>query len=270
MMKNIFTMLLGLACIVVLYLGNLYWTQQNQASVKATISSEEKEVVRSEPKATDEPDVWAYTKNWPAGAIDRFEQTLKDETPFKMLFVGSPAIEDTYEVVKEKMVETYGEENIQLAMKTYSTSTTAADTTPKGWLAENQQKEIIAEGADLIVLEPFILLANGHATIDDTLERITLLMEDIQAVNPETSFIIQPSYPLLTATIYPNQVEELKTYAEDNQITYLDHWTVWPEQGTQELTDSLLPDQSGPSEKGTKLWSDFLLNYFISEESESI
>ncbi|WP_342433487.1 hypothetical protein [Neobacillus sp. FSL H8-0543] len=268
MMKNIFTVVLGIACLVVLYLGNSYWSQQNQASVKANNSSEEKEVEKSETKVTDEPDVLAYTKNWPTAAIDRFEQTVKEETTFKMLFVGSPAIEDTYEVVKEKMLKSFGEKNLQLAMKTYTTTTTPPTT--KGWIEDNKQEEIIAEEADLIVLEPFLLLANGHATIDVTLDRLTLLMEDIQAANPETIFMIQPSYPLLTATIYPNQVAELKAYAEENQITYLDHWTVWPEQGTQELSDSLLPDQSGPSEIGIKLWSDFLLNYFISDESESI
>jgi hypothetical protein len=263
MMKNIFTVLLGIACLVVLYLGNSYWSQQNQASVMATNSSKEKEVVKSETKVADEPDVLAYTQNWPSEAIDRFEQTLKEETPFKMLFVGSPAIEDTYEVVKEKMVESFGEENLQLAMKTY--------TSTKGWIDDSNQEEIIAEGADVIVLEPFILLANSDgATIDSTLDRITLLLEEIQASNPETIVMVQPSYPLLTAKIYPNQVAELKAYAEENQIPYLDHWTVWPEQGTEELGDSLLPDQSGPSEQGIKLWSDFLLNYFISDESESI
>lgn len=269
-MKNFLTVLLGIICVVVLVLGHSYWNNKIEASVKKTTypSNNQKATTKvfdqkASTKSIDQ-DLIALTSNWPKASINRFKQTIKEKRAFKILFVGSSAIgsdtKGTYPTVKEKLISTYGKKNIQVSLKTF-------DFTSTQLINNSGHEEIAAEKADLIVLEPFILLDNGNVTIEDSLQNLTTLMASIMVKNPETTFILQPSYPLYNAKIYPQQVEELKSYAKKNQITYLDHWSKWPDSNTEAFKDYLLPDQSAPNDKGIKVWSDYLIHFFISESN---
>ncbi|WP_284036633.1 hypothetical protein [Neobacillus sp. 114] len=59
--------------------------------------------------------------------------------------------EGTYPIVKEKMIETFGEQNIQIKLKTFNNASTQ-------FISNNIISELSKEDADLIILEPFILL----------------------------------------------------------------------------------------------------------------
>ncbi|CAH2716761.1 hypothetical protein BACCIP111895_03949 [Neobacillus rhizosphaerae] len=271
-MKKLLTLLLGVAFIIVLYLGQSHWNQQLGASAKNkphTTSSQTSTATldkQNDDERGNEKQLLDYTSHWPAASVDRFKQTLKEKKPFTILFVGSPAIgsesDGTFPLVKEKLIETFGEKNIQVALKTYNSTSTQ-------FIKGNKQEEIAAEHADLIVLEPFILLNNGLVLINDTLQHTTKIIDDIKASNPKTAFILQPSYPLYQAKIYPKQVLEFKNYAKKNQISYLDHWTAWPDSNKDSLKDYLLPDQSAPNEKGAQLWSEYILQFLISKSTSS-
>jgi hypothetical protein len=211
-------------------------------------------------------DLLELTKNWPAVSVDKFKQTISENKVFKILFVGSTAIgsesEGTFPLVKDRMIETFGDKNIQIKIKTFNS--TSAEL-----INNHKQAEIAAEDADLIIFEPFILMNNGAVLMNDTLENTTKIMDDIKAKNPETAFILQPSYPLYKAKIYPKQVDELKKFAEENHITYLNHWSAWPDPNSKEFKDYILTDQSAPSEKGNEVWSESILQFLISKsESE--
>lgn len=269
-MKNFLTVLLGIICVAVLVLGHSYWNNKIEASGENTvISYNEQETTsnvsdqKSSTKSFDQ-DIIALTSNWPKASVNRFKQAMEEKKAFKILFVGSSAIgsetEGTYPKVKEKLINTYGKKNIQISLKTF-------DFTSSQLIKNSGQEAITAEKADLIVLEPFILLDNGNVTIEDSLQNLTTLMAYIMVKNPETTFILQPSYPIYNAKIYPQQVEELKNYAEKNQITYLDHWSKWPDSNTEAFKDYLLADQSAPNDKGSKVWSDYLIHFFISESN---
>ncbi|MBO0961029.1 SGNH/GDSL hydrolase family protein [Neobacillus sp. MM2021_6] len=264
-MKNFFTILLGLACAAVLIFGHSYWNKRIEAAPKKTSSSLDNQQMTSAQTSENDKvtgDLAAYTSNWPATAIDRFKQTQKEKKPFKVLFVGSPAIGSEkagmYPKVKENLLETFGDKNVQVNLKTYNSTTTQLVT-------QNKQKEIAADKADLIILEPFILENNGVVLIDTTLNDIAKIIDEVQVKNPNTTFILQPSYPLYQAKIYPNQVAELQKWAEQNKIAYLDHWTAWPDSNTSAIKEFLNPDQSAPSDKGNQVWSDYILQYLISK-----
>ncbi len=266
-MKNFLTILLGIACITILYYGHSYWNQRISSASNTAPRTSDQQISEMAIQDDDrDNDLLALTKNWPASSVDRFKKTLNDKKAFKVLFVGSPAIgsenKGAFPFVKEKLLETFGEKNIQVAIKTFHSNSTEL-------INKTEQDEISAEQADLIILEPFILLNNGVVLIDDTLKNTSKLMDDITAKNPETDFILQPSYPLYKAQIYPNQVAELKKYADEKHITYLDHWSAWPDSNTEEIKDYLLPDQSAPSEKGNQVWSEYITQFLISKsESE--
>ncbi len=267
-MEKFITALLGVAFVMVLIFGKSHWNQQLAASAKHTPTNQASTAQINQQNAdgeANEKELLKLTRNWPETAIASFKQTLDEKRAFKILFAGSPAIGSetagTYPLVKQKLVETFGQDHIQVDINTY-------DSTSKQFLANHNQEEIAASKADLIVLEPFILLNNGKVVMKDTLTQLTSIIEDIKASQPETTIILQPSYPLYKAKIYPSQVIELKQYAEKHQLPYLDHWTAWPDSNSVVLNDYLLPDQSAPSDKGNQVWSNYLLQYFISE-SES-
>ncbi|ETI69174.1 SGNH/GDSL hydrolase family protein [Neobacillus vireti] len=271
-MAKFLTALLGIVFLVVLYLGQSHWNQQMTASAKSKPSSG---LYQASTTKTDklnleekgiEKDLLRLTRNWPSDSVNRFKETLKAEKTFKILFVGSPAIGSEtagpFPLVKEHLLETFGENYIQVAVKTFDSTTTQ-------FINNHHQAEIAAEHADLIVLEPFILLNNGKVLLDKTIKDITTIIDDVSAKNPGTSFILQPSYPLYKAKIYPQQVAGLKKFAEEQGLPYLNHWDAWPDPNSDAIKDNLLPDQSAPSEKGNKIWSGSISQFLISEsESE--
>jgi hypothetical protein len=263
-MKNFLTVLLGIACITVIILGNSYWNDRIQSAkaIEDGIATKQNSESDSENKETENHDVVALAVNWPTTAIERFKQTQSEDMAFNILFVGSSAIGSetagTYPIVKEKLTEAFGEKNVHIALKTFDLSSSE-------FINNNHQQEVADEAADLVVIEPFILMDNGAVEISYSLENLSYLIEAIRIKNPEASIIIQPGYPLHNAKHYPIQVEAVKEYAEQNGITYLDHWAAWPDHQSDEIIDYLLPEQAGPSDKGIQVWSDFLLNYFIKQ-----
>ncbi|MDQ0200756.1 SGNH/GDSL hydrolase family protein [Neobacillus ginsengisoli] len=267
-MRNFFTILLGIICIIVLFLGHSNWNKKIAASAKntsvpsTTLVNPTTETEKNTDNEMNATKLITLTKNWPPKAVEQFQQALKVKKSYKILFVGSPAIGSetagTYQNVKEKLIAAFGKNTIQVVLKIY-------DSTSSQFVTSNKQEEVAAEDADLIVLEPFILVNNGKVKIDDSLKDVSKMMEAIKAKKPETSFILQPSFPLYKAKFYPLQVAELKKYAANNHIAYLDHWSAWPDTNSEKFKDYLLPDQSAPSEKGNQVWSDYLVKYLISE-----
>ncbi|TWD92387.1 hypothetical protein FB550_11818 [Neobacillus bataviensis] len=256
-MKNFITILLGFSCAAVLYFGHSHWNQRIEAAPKK--ASEQKNT--NNPKDLQE-ELLAYTSHWPAPAIEQFKQALDQKRPFKVLFVGSPAIgsatEGTFPIVRDQLIQTFGQKNMQVSLKTYPL-------TSAQFIAADKQEEIAKEQADLIILEPFILLNNGEVLVEKTLEDLTMLMNDIKAKNPKTTFILQPSYPVYKAKIYPSQVDVLRKFAEERHLAYLNHWTAWPDPNTNPFKEYLLPDMSAPSKKGYQVWSNYLIKYFTGQ-----
>jgi hypothetical protein len=268
-MKNFLTILLGIGCVTVLIFGHSYWNQRIATASNNAVKSTNKISPATEATTLNydsNSELLDLTKNWPANSVKKFKETIKKNKEFKILFVGSPALgsdkEGFYPTVKEKLVETYGEKHLQVDIKTFDSTSTQFE-------KSDDVEELVSEKADIVIIEPFILLNNGLVLIEDTLKDITKIMDDIKTENPDTSFIIQPSYPLYKAKIYPSQVKDLKAYAKENEIPYLDHWSAWPNYKTKEITEYLQPDQSAPNEKGYQLWSESIIQYLISSKSES-
>ncbi|MCM3729090.1 SGNH/GDSL hydrolase family protein [Neobacillus cucumis] len=263
-MKTFFTILLGIACLTVVVWGHSNWNKKIAVASNHLSSFTQADGVSSQKITTgfDQEEIVAYTSNWPSTAVKTFKKAIKEKKAYKILFVGSPAIgSDTagsYPSVKEKLIETFGKKNIQVKLKTFNSTSTK-------FISDNKQADLAAEKADVIVLEPFILLNNGEVLPENTLKDITKIMDDIKAKQPETTFILQPSYPLFQAKFYPNQVAVLKKFAEENKIAYLDHWTAWPDPNTNAFKDYLLPDGSAPSAKGYEVWSNYLIKYFTNQ-----
>ncbi|MEH7494531.1 SGNH/GDSL hydrolase family protein [Neobacillus niacini] len=251
-MKYLFTVIWGMVCIGVLVYGHFHWNQQT--SVRAV-----EPIMTQEYHETDNSTYLELAANWPEAAKAQYKIALEEQTPFKILFVGSHAME-WEKVVSQSISESFGSDKIITAHHTY-------DGTTKDFIAENKQAELAAEKAQLVVIEPLLLNDNGKLKIDGTLENVTKMIGDIKAGNPDTTFILQSSYPIYLPKYYADQVEGLKEYAAANNITYLDHWTAWPATDNPEIKNYLNEDQSSPNEKGYQAWAQFLVDYFVNKKA---
>lgn len=253
-MKYFFTAIWSIICISVLVFSHIHWNQQIGAMA---VEPSQTKLTTQE---SNEPNLAKYMQlaaNWPETAKEQLKLALESEKPFKILFVGSHAM-DWEKHVTQSLTESFGGERIITAKHTY-------DLTTKDIVAESKQLELAAEQAQLVLIEPFLFNDNGKLKIDVTLANLTKMIEDIKAENPDTTFILQPSYPIYLPKYYSVQVEALKEYATVNNITYLDHWTAWPATDNPEIKNYLNENQNGPNEQGYQSWSQFLIEYFVNK-----
>ncbi|WML55195.1 SGNH/GDSL hydrolase family protein [Neobacillus sp. PS3-12] len=260
-MKVFFTAVWAIICLVILFYGHSYWS--DRTAVKAEIEKKAASPANKASKQTNEPnydEFLAKAQNWPEAARQQFQQKLKQKKSFKILFVGSTALgnkdQGMLKDVIQQLNDSYGSDHLSIAVHTY-------DVTSSDFIAKNDQLEVAAEKAQLIVFEPFLLNDNNKGNVRDSLNNLIKVIGDVTRTNPDTTFILQPSYPLFAAKYYPIQVAKLKQYAAQNQITYLDHWTSWPASTDKTLNDYLLPGGSGPNDKGNQVWSQYLINFLI-------
>ncbi|MBY0145132.1 SGNH/GDSL hydrolase family protein [Neobacillus niacini] len=251
-MKYFLTAVWGLVCLGVLAYGHIHWNQQ--VAVKAV-----EPVTTQQITETDFSSYLEMAANWPDTAKDQLKLALESGQPFKILFVGSSSME-WEKSVTQSISESFGSDKIVTALHTY-------DQTSADFIGENKQLELVAEKAQLVVLEPFLFNDNGKLKIEETLANVTKMIEDIRAQNPDTTFILQPSNPIYLPQYYSEQIEGLKNFAAANNLTYLDHWIAWPATDNPELENYLNEDQS-PNELGYQAWAHFLSAYFVKNKED--
>ncbi|PLR85424.1 SGNH/GDSL hydrolase family protein [Bacillus sp. V33-4] len=263
-MKAIFTTILAICCAVILIMGQIYWNEKttvpgnNQAGAVPSRVEKAAPPVKNKSKRSNS-DYINLAGNWPEASQERFKTTLAEKQPFKILFAGSEALslEDNGWpiLVKEKIEAAYG--------KTVTVHSIQYGLNSIDFINQESQAEIAAEKADMVIFEPFTLLDNGVVELNQSLQNISTIIADIQAANEHTVIVLQPPHPLYAARYYPVQVEELKKYAAQNGITYLDHWAAWPDQQSEDLKQYLSEDQSRPNEKGHEVWAGFIEDFLI-------
>ncbi|PWW31263.1 lysophospholipase L1-like esterase [Cytobacillus oceanisediminis] len=259
-MKAFLTTILAIGCVVILIVGNLHWKE------KTTVIMPEAAQMQTEAKGSSidsaSEEVLQLAANWPVESKKVLEKRLAEGKPFKIQIVGSGALGEGPaswpEILKTQLQQEFGESVIEISINSY-------DLNSLSYTSDNKQQDIIDAQPDLVILESFILKDNGAVAIEDSLANTKNVLEDVESANPETTFIIQPAHPLYNSQYYPIQVQNLKEFAEENNVTYLDHWTTWPDQDNQELTEYLSADNSQPSEKGHEIWADYMVEYFISK-----
>lgn len=261
-MKVFLPIFMVFACTTSLVLGNINW--QDKVANSSNIPLETNAKIDPKEPTPSNTDLEKYMENWPEKSKELYKKRVADGKAFKLLIVGSISLGGKdYNLPNDlanRVKQVYGE-TVQVEGLIY-------DLMSSQFVSQDKQKDLIEEKADLILLEPFTLKDNGNVAIDDSLENIKKIMGDVTAAKEDTQFILQPPNPLFNATYYPNQVEELKKFAEEQDIPYLNHWSNWPDMDAEEMKDVLYqdpkyPTMSLPNEKGYKIWSMYLEEYFI-------
>jgi hypothetical protein len=261
-MKAFFTTILAVLCAFVLIAGNWHWNKQNIVSGN---QEKDRTVYPETSEEKTEADVndklIKLTSNWPAQSKESFKMALEEKRPFKILIVGSEAVELDEEgwafITKNELLEAYGSSNLSVDIIQYTKSTKQ--------FAEEMVSELSEEKADLILFEPFTLADNAELKIEDSILYIEEIMENVRNDNPDIVFILQPPNPIFSPRYYATQVEGLREFAQTKEIEYLDHWDAWPDTSSEEIKKYVDDSSKLPTAEGHQLWSEFISAYFISE-----
>lgn len=159
------------------------------------------------------------------------------------------------ERLKTALVATYGD---------FITLTAIGfDATSQQFTDELMEEQIdLSNGYDVILFEPFTLNNNGLVTIEDEHTHINTFHSRLKEHVEDAVIVLHPPNPIYAATYYPAQVTALKSFAEAEGIPYVNHWSEWPNQATEEIL-AFLDDKSTPNSDGAEVWANTLITYFI-------
>ncbi|MCC5803200.1 SGNH/GDSL hydrolase family protein [Rossellomorea vietnamensis] len=258
-MKTFSLFILAIGCAAVLFYGNMTWQEKTSSSSPPHPAKVEE--TGTEPDGEETADDKALIAHWPEKAQDTFLQDLKAKKPYKLALVGSTALGEEENgwsrQVKEELESTYGA-SLDVTIYEY-------DSTSIEFVNGEQAEEVLTDNPDLVLLEPFSLSDNSNLVgSKNNHESIQIFNRRLTEQNEDAVLILQPTHPIAGATYYPEQIEELQAFAEEQNIPYLDHWTAWPEDD-ETLADYVTENQEAPNEKGHVVWADYLLDYFIAE-----
>lgn len=126
-------------------------------------------------------------------------------------------------------------------------------------------EEAAVSHPDLLILEPFMLSNNGNVRIEDSLDITERLIEEFEKENEDIIIFVQPPHPLYNSVFYPQEVEALKDFIEEQGLNYADHWEEWPGIQEEELLTYTDEEHNMPTEAGHELWAEALKKYFVKE-----
>jgi GDSL-like Lipase/Acylhydrolase family len=264
-MKRFFLTVLALITLSSIVYGYTYWQEKTAVSSftqKPMKTSVKEKVARSDSsdEAPTETDETTLMENLPDEVQSYYAQALEAGQAFKMAIVGSDSMgmgeggwSDQLEAALE---EAYGE---TLTVKLYSYDVTSID-----FINSDMPDEVAEFAPDLVLFEPFSWNDNGGRVAPrDNHRSIEMFLDQLKSANKNVTLLLQPSHPIYGANFYPGQVEDLEAFAESSDITYLDHWSVWPDGSDEELKSYLTSDYEEPNEKGHEAWYGYLKDYFI-------
>jgi hypothetical protein len=262
-MKAFLTTILGLACLILLFFGNLHWQDKiNHAGDNAIESASAKEVQNAEKtEEIDQDKILEHASNWSAEEKQKLQSALSEGRPYRILLAGSSSLgegENSWPALfQEEMIRTFGEQVITINIKSYTE-------TSKEFVESNAQTDFIEGKYDLIIWEPFTLTDNGTVVIETSHNYILSVIEEVTAADGQTDFILQPPNPIFQPSFYQLQVNSLEAFAQKHGLPYLNHWTAWPDTDSEEILN-YIDDEKQPNDLGHQVWADFLIDQFISK-----
>lgn len=257
-----------ISCLLFLVTGYAYWTNQTRVHPSASNeptpsvdmekpdSSGTDEIGKEEQKEIFREQIVNTIQNWPEKAKEDFLTSFDNEVPFKMAIVGSTSLGGNSgwaQMLKDSLLETFGETLVHIEIFEYEILSSE-------FIESEAMNEVVSFEPKLVLYEPFILNDNGYLPIETNLANIETFIEAIG----NATVILQPSRPVPNGINYPREVEQLKQFAEEQGIPYLNHWEAWPE--GDELEEYIISGEISPSPKGHHVWFEYLRDYFIADE----
>ncbi|MTT31546.1 hypothetical protein GMB86_05895 [Terrilactibacillus sp. BCM23-1] len=118
---------------------------------------------------------------------------------------------------------------------------------------------------DVVIYTPLIYNDDHKVSTEDTEAVMSLVNENFKEKYSQLIFLVQPPNYSAKFDYLNDRIDNVKTYAKDQGITYLDYLTEWPKKAKarSKLTTK---DGHTPNDQGKKVWTTYLTNYFTSED----
>lgn len=258
--KNTLTALIFSVCILTLIVGKVHWNQKIEATAT---TSEEEQINTNENTEQPKTDKTAeLTRDLPDSLANLIVNAKAENQSLELLAFGSKATADgsgTWtSLLQKKLDAAYGNGFFNLQVENFG------DDISINVVQQETYLPLIEQQPDIVLFEPFILNDNGKVAIENTLESVDIITNRFQESSDDIVIILQPPNPIHNAVHYPAQVQALKTFAEDNNLIYLDHWNDWPDYTTDEIL-AYVDDDNLPTAKGHQVWANYIASFFTSE-----
>lgn len=262
-MKNVFTALIIIICILSIIVGKVHWNHKIDA---AGNSSEKQAAALDEKKQESEKEkIKTLTKHLPDQLTEKILLAKSEGKPLKIVAMGSNSTAEgngTWTSIFQKRLDkAYGKGVFQVIVESYGSELSI------NIVQQEIYTSALEHQPDIVLLEPFLINDNGKVAIANTLESVDTIIEKFNETSDEVVIMLQPPNPIHNAIYYPDQVIALKQYAEENNYIYLNHWTNWPDYKSDEFLE-YVDDNSLPNAKGHQVWADYIGKYFTGEELE--
>ncbi|WP_099354844.1 SGNH/GDSL hydrolase family protein [Fredinandcohnia onubensis] len=268
-MKKLIVIVVVILSFSAIVVGKMHWNNKIEANAKIAQSEKPDVLVKTVTEGNQDDvkkviEVKNYSKNLPQDIQTKLISAAQNGTSVNLIIAGSNSTpKDPIgwpTLLKQELEKTYGEDVLNVKIKEI------ADKTSTQVVQEELYREIIELSPDILLFEPFILYDNGHVVpIERRLNNITEILGTITEELPDVSILLQPANPLYNARNYPNEIDRLEGFAEDNNYTYLNHWKAWPAYKSKEIIEYL--NDGEPSEKGHEVWAQYLLKYFTANNN---
>ncbi|WP_226670447.1 SGNH/GDSL hydrolase family protein [Metabacillus litoralis] len=279
-MKRLIYTIVLLLCVGSIIAGNIHWNNKLSAQaemlrepVKVDNVEEDKHTEGNLPKeeiekaAEPEPDkqshkdLSTYIKHLPKTLQDKIIASSKTGQPLQFVIYGSESSPEENgawpELFKKQLVETYGEGIFNITVISEGEKTSIDVNRTKSYEKVSELKP------DIVLFEPFTISDNTEKiAMKNRFDSIGKVIESWKAVNEEVTIFLQPGNPIYGATYYPKQIDELRVFAEEQNIAYLNHWEKWPDAKDEKLKNYLTAE-SLPNDSGHKVWMEYLSQYFV-------
>lgn len=276
-MRRFIAVAVCVLCVAVVFLGRMYWQHQiatvgakaqqqlhnnGQASNPGNLTDEEAPGDQTDGQPSD---LHQLTKDLPDLLADNIQEAVETETPLQFLIVTRNDAETWPSLLQDHLDESYGEGVFHISTQTYGEQTTFD-------FLENDSYESLfqlPEETDLLLFESLILNDQQIVRTEDTLIGVRELYEAVTEEHSDLTFLLQPPNPVYQHPYYAEHVAELRDFAKEEGIPYINVWQAWPDVDDDDLLNYLNEEGNIPSEEGNELWADALADYFTSDLSES-
>ncbi|WP_078594192.1 SGNH/GDSL hydrolase family protein [Evansella clarkii] len=216
---------------------------------------------------SSEINIAELTEDLDSSVRDLIEGRYAEGEKIEIAAFGSRALTDSEseglipwpELLEDNLNESYSTELFEVTTYSFDRLTSL----------EVYQDSLYEEAAvshpDLLILEPFMLSNNGNVRIEDSLDITERLIEEFEKENEDIIIFVQPPHPLYNSVFYPQEVEALKDFVEEQGLSYADHWEEWPGIQDEELLTYTDEEHNMPTEAGHELWAEALKKYFVKE-----
>ena len=264
--KKVFAFIVLISCIALLIGSYMQWKDkissvqgESSAPVTGVPTPSEKKDILVKPQLEVER-LLTLTAHVDESVQDIFLNRLENEEGVELLIVGSTAMESGEpgyaERLESALKDAYGD-FVNVSIEAFDGTSTQ--------FIENMSDEIdFSKGFDVVLFEPFTLTNNGIVVIEDEHSHINSFLERLQSNVEDAVIVLQPPNPIHQASFYPIQVNALQSFAKTKGIPYINHWTKWPDQDSDDIL-ALIDEDNMPNHDGAEVWANALIGYFIAK-----